>query len=145
MITRNTDYAMRALCYIAEEGKDSVTADEMVTELRIPRPFLRKLLQRMSAEGILRSFKGAGGGFALAKKPGAIKITDLICVFQGTVELNECVFKKKLCPNRATCKLRVEIDSIQRDVLARLSKVSIASLMNPGSRSRRVPRRGCAA
>ena len=142
MITRNTDYAMRALCYIAESEKKSVTADEMVAALRIPRPFLRKLLQQLSSEAILKSFKGQGGGFSLARKPGSVKLTELIRIFQGTVELNECVFKKKLCPNRATCKLKREIDSIERDALKRLSRVSIASLMNQDNGCARVRRRG---
>ncbi len=129
MITRNTDYAMRALCYIAGQRKDSVNAVELVASLHIPRPFLRKILQKLSSEGILKSFKGQGGGFSLARKPDSVKLTELIRIFQGTVELNECLFKKKICPNRATCKLRSEISSIERDVLQRLSKVSIRSLM----------------
>ena len=82
MITRNTDYAMRALCYITEAKKTSVAASEMVAELGIPRPFLRKLLQRLSSEGILLSSKGQGGGFALAVNPASIKMTDLIRIFQ---------------------------------------------------------------
>lgn len=142
LITRNTDYAMRALCYMAEQGSDSVPVPEMVAALKIPRPFLRKLLQMLSSEGILESFKGQGGGFALVKKPSAIKLTELIRIFQGTVELNECVFKKKICPNRDTCKLKCEIDSIEADVLRRLSKVSIASLMNRGSGCNKARRNG---
>lgn len=133
LITRNTDYAMRALCYIAEQKKDSVPVPEMVAALRIPRPFLRKLLQTLSAERILESFKGQGGGFALARKPVSIKLTELIRIFQGTVELNECVLKKKICPNRDLCKLKREIDSIEKDVLRRLSNVTIASLMDYGN------------
>ncbi len=107
-----------------------VPVSEMVAALKIPRPFLRKLLQTLSTEGILNSFKGQGGGFALAKDPHEIRLTDLIRIFQGKVELNECIFKKKLCPNRSTCKLKREIDAIEKDVFKRLSVVSIGSLLN---------------
>ena len=130
LITRNTDYAMRALCYIAERGKESVSAGEMVAALKIPRPFLRKLLQTLSAEGILQSFKGQGGGFALAKRPQDVPLAELVRIFQGTVELNECIFKKKICPNRKTCVLKKEIDSIKQDVLGRLQRITVASLSN---------------
>lgn len=128
LITRNTDYAMRALCYMAGQEKESVPVPEMVGVLRIPRPFLRKLLQIMSSEGILRSYKGQGGGFALAKRPQEIPLTDLIRIFQGAIELNECIFKKKICPNRGACRLKCEIDAIERDVLKRLHGITIASL-----------------
>ena len=130
LITRNTDYAIRALCYLARQEQKSVPVSEMVAALKIPRPFLRKLLQTLSTEGILNSFKGQAGGFALAKNPAEIRLTDLIRIFQGTVELNECIFKKKLCPNRSTCKLKREIDAIEKDVFKRLSVVSIGSLLN---------------
>lgn len=131
---------MRALCYVAEKDKASVTADEMVAALGIPRPFLRKLLQQLSSEGILKSSRGQGGGFALARKPGSVKLTELVHIFQGTVELNECVFKRKICPNRSTCKLKCEIDSIEQYVLDRLSRVSIGSLMNKGKGCSRIQR-----
>ena len=129
LITRNTDYAMRALCHIAGQEKESVSVTEMVAELKIPKPFLRKILQTLSGEGLLRSTKGQGGGFSLALPVGKILLTDLIRIFQNTIQLNECVFKKKLCPNRSACVLKQEIDGIERDVLGRLGRISIASLL----------------
>jgi len=129
LITRNTDYAMRALCYLAQRREFSASATELVRELRIPRPFLRKLLQKLGGEGILRSTKGQGGGFTLARSPETVRLTDLIRIFQGGIQLNECIFKKRVCPNRGTCPLKREIDAIERSALQQLSKVSIASLI----------------
>ena len=128
LITRNTDYAMRALCYIANQDKDSVSVAEMVEALAIPGPFLRKILQTLSGKGMLDSWKGQGGGFSLARPAEKIFLTDLIKIFQKTVRLNECVFKKKLCPNRGRCILKQEIDEIEGEVMGRLGRVSIARL-----------------
>jgi Rrf2 family protein len=105
LITRNTDYAMRALCYIAKQKNESVDVNELVRELGIPRPFLRKILQTLSGEGLLLSYRGQGGGFSLARTPEKILLTDLIRIFQKTIRLNECIFKKKICPQRGTCML----------------------------------------
>ncbi len=132
LITRNTDYAMRALCYIARQRERSVPVPEMVAALKIPRPFLRKIVQTLGREGVLRSSKGQGGGFLLALKPEDVRLADLVRIFQGTIQLNECIFKKKICPNRGTCALKREIDGIERDALARLHKVTIASLIRNG-------------
>ena len=136
LITRNTDYAMRALCYIAKQRADSVSAGEMVEALGIPRPFLRKILPTLSGEGLLRSVKGQGGGFSLSRPSEKVLLTDLIRIFQNTIQLNQCVFKKKLCPNRGTCVLKKEIDSIEQDVLRRLRGITIASLVNGGNGAR---------
>ncbi|MCX5702041.1 MAG: hypothetical protein NTW64_03570 [Candidatus Omnitrophica bacterium] len=42
LITRDTDYAIRALCYIAKNKNEIISVRELVTKLKIPRPFLRK-------------------------------------------------------------------------------------------------------
>ena len=137
LITRNTDYAMRALCYIAKQKRGSVSASEMVAALKIPRPFLRKILQTLSGEGLLKSVKGQGGGFSLAYSEEKIFLTDLIRIFQGSIQLNECIFKKKICPNRSTCVLKKEIDGIEQAALERLGRISLASLMGTGHKKSR--------
>jgi len=59
LITRNTDYALRALCYISK-NKNIVTVDELVERLGVPRSFMRKILQQLNKKMILVSFKGQG-------------------------------------------------------------------------------------
>ena len=129
MISRNTDYAVRSVCYIARKGKQTVPVTELVKALKIPRPFLRKILQVLNKKGILESHKGIGGGFILARRPGAIYLIDMIEVFQGPFKLNECFFKKEICPNRKICYLKKKIDSIENKVYSELKGISIESIL----------------
>ena len=129
LITRDTDYAARALCFIAKSKGKIVTVSTLVERLNTPRPFLRKSLQKLNQQGILKSYKGAGGGFQLAIKPENIYITDLIKIFQGNFRLNECVLKKDICPNKRTCSLRRKLNSIESYIIKELQSVTIASLI----------------
>ncbi len=129
LITRDTDYAIRALRYMAGAKKEMVSVGDLVRELRIPRPFLRKILQVLNKKGVLRSSRGKGGGFMMAAAPNKISLVDLIELFQGPVKLNECIFKKKICPDRSICTLKKKIDAIERDVISALESVTIASLL----------------
>jgi Rrf2 family protein len=95
----------------------------------MPRPFLRKLLQMLQVHGVLSSAKGAGGGFSLKKPAHKIYLTEVRSIFQGPLQINECLFKKKLCPNRAACKLKNTIENIEEKVIAELGAVTIASLL----------------
>lgn len=131
LITRNTDYAIRALCCIAEQEKDIVSADHIVKYLKMPRPFLRKILQILNKEGLLNSYKGKGGGFALALPPEKIFLMDLMKIFQGPIKLNECKFKKSDCPHIKNCLLKKKMDKIEEDVILRLKAITIASLVKP--------------
>lgn len=129
LVTRDTDYAVRALCYIAAKKSGLVSVTELVTELKIPRPFLRKILQVLGKSGIVRSTKGVGGGFELGLPVSKIKLSRLIEIFQGPVEMSDCLFKKKICPNRSTCPLRKKIDGIGKYVQDQLNDITIGSLL----------------
>jgi len=128
LITRNTDYAVRALCCIAEQKQEVISADQLVKSLEMPRPFLRKVLQILNKEGLLNSSKGKGGGFALAVSPGKIALIDVMKIFQGPIKLNECTFKKNVCPNVKDCLLKKKIDEIEKEVIAKLKAITIASI-----------------
>lgn len=129
LITRDSDYALRAVCFIAKGKDKTVAVTELVKKLKIPRPFLRKILQKLNLAGVLHSHKGTGGGFSLAKDPGKIYLTDLMKIFQGEFRMNECFLKKADCPNTRICPLRKKIMKIEDYVVRELRSISIASLL----------------
>ncbi|MDD2927612.1 MAG: Rrf2 family transcriptional regulator [Candidatus Omnitrophica bacterium] len=129
LITRSTDYALRALCFIAKYKGKIVSVSELALKLRVPQPFLRKILQALNGKGILTSLKGQGGGFTLAKEPAKIFITDIMRIFQGTLRLNECFLQKLACPHKKTCLLRKKITGIERYVLRELNSITLESLL----------------
>jgi Rrf2 family protein len=129
LITRDTDYALKAICFIAKNKNKKVCVSELVEELKIPRPFLRKILQVLNKEKILISYKGIGGGFVLAKRLKDIYLTDLMEIFQGRLTLNECTLKKMKCPNTNNCPLRKKIKNIEKYVIQELSEINLASFV----------------
>lgn len=128
LITRNTDYAIRALCYISKH-KTVVTVEELVEKLGVPRSFMRKILQQLNKEKILESFKGQGGGFKLKVLPEKIYIIEIMRIFQGHVELNGCFLKKDVCPNKGKCVLRKKLRLIEENMFKQLKEITIASLV----------------
>ena len=128
LVTRNTDYALRALCYMSKQ-KDVVTVGQLVKKLGVPRPFMRKILQQLNKERILESYKGRGGGFKLKATPEKIYMVEIMRIFQGQVGLNGCFLKKEVCPNKGKCVLRKKIRSIEEGVLEQLRQITIASLV----------------
>ena len=128
LINRDTDYAIKALRYIASRENKIINASELVNELRIPRSFLRKILQILNRNRILKSYKGQGGGFRLVLKPNEIFLADLIRIFHGPFEFNNCLFLKNYCPDRNSCILKRKIESIEQRVVAELKSITLESL-----------------
>ncbi len=129
LITRDTDYALRALGFIARQPRKITSVALLVAQLQIPRPFLRKILQILNKEGILKSYKGVGGGFALGRPAKKVFLTEIIEIFQGPIAINECVFKKARCPNVKKCILRKKIDSIEKKILNDLAPITLETLL----------------
>lgn len=129
LITRNTDYAIRAIVYMAGKGDELTTATELVRALKIPRQFLRSILQKLGREKFVKSYKGIGGGFKLSKRPSSIYIKDVAEIFQGAFRLNECLLKKSVCPNRKCCALKKKIDTIEKHVVSEISSITISDIL----------------
>jgi len=129
LITRDTDYALRACLYIACCKHEMVTVSELVEKLHMPRPFLRKILQTLQKRGILKSTKGRGGGFSLRLSPRRIFLSDLIRIFQGEFKMIECTFKKGLCPEMRTCLFMGKLKNIEHYVSKQLEAITVSSLI----------------
>ncbi len=129
LLTRNTDYAVRALIYMAGKAPERVSTADLLRDLRLPRPFMRKTLQTLQKAGYLDSVKGKNGGFSFLISPEKIVLNDLIVLFQGPVSMGDCLFRKKVCSCMRTCPLRKEIKTIESLALGHLRSVTVASLM----------------
>ncbi len=130
LLTRNTDYAIRAVCLMAADRDAVFSATELVEELDIPRPFMRKLLQELNKHGLLESYRGRGGGFKLAQPPEKIYVHKIAEIFQGVLILNEHIFKGEPCPRQSRCNLKGKLDEIEKMVIKELNSITIASIMN---------------
>ncbi len=83
-ISAKADYAVRALAELAAaEGDKPVKAERVATAQEIPLNFLENILGELRHAGIVRSHRGAEGGFRLAKPPSEITVADVIRAVEG--------------------------------------------------------------
>ena len=129
LLTKETDYATRALLSLAKEYISLKNAKVIAEEENIPYRFLRRILQKLKKEKYIEAKKGLNGGIRLIRDPAEINVKDLIELFQGEIELSSCMFRKKLCGNRKTCVLRKRIKSIEEDVVKGFENITIHDLL----------------
>ncbi|MDD4774576.1 MAG: Rrf2 family transcriptional regulator [Eubacteriales bacterium] len=96
-ITRETDYALRIMRCLAQHNHKSISNGINVSSISdmisAPRKFSLKILGKLRSGGFVKSFKGSGGGFALAKKPSEINLLDIIVAIDGPVAINETIIE----------------------------------------------------
>ncbi|MDP2859740.1 MAG: Rrf2 family transcriptional regulator [Bacillota bacterium] len=128
VIKRDTDYAFRALVYLALRHPQVVSARELADRQGIPMAFLQKLLQKLTRAGLVRSRRGAQGGFTLVKEPGEVTAEDVVEAVQGQIAMNRCLLGETDCENAGSCPVKRRLEGIQRDVKKALQGVTLQEL-----------------
>ena len=101
LLTRASEYALLSLHEISK-AKHPIGAEQLSSQLSIPKSFLAKIFQNMAKQGILESRKGAHGGFFLAKPLEEISVNDVIFAAEGkTPSVFDCSNYIDTCPNGA--------------------------------------------
>jgi Rrf2 family iron-sulfur cluster assembly transcriptional regulator len=99
-----------------------------IMRIDLPRPFLRKILQTLSKNGILKSYKGKGGGFELKIPFKDITLYMIEEVFTPKMKRGDCPFKNKICSNFSKCHLKMKIYEIENRFVEELSKIKLVDL-----------------
>lgn len=129
LLTKNTDYAIRALVELAAYKEGYLSSRSIAKKQNIPYQFLRGLMRELIKRNLIESKEGVSGGLKLKKKPAKIRLADVIRIFQGEIELSDCLFQKRICSNRKTCVLRKEIKRIENIVGNEFEKLTISTLV----------------
>ena len=129
LIRKDTDYAVRAIAFLAKNTNRFCSSSEISKNANVPLSYLRRILQTLVKEGFVESKEGIKGGLKLIKSPKEINLANLINIFQGTFELSDCMFRKKICENRAHCPLRKAIKRIEDKITKEVKGITIAKLL----------------
>ena len=89
-LTKKTEYALIAACHLANVGQEVVSARDMAETYGVRLPLLMNVLKKLNQHGILRSVRGARGGYALAVGPKQVSLSRLIEAVEGPPRLVKC-------------------------------------------------------
>ncbi|MBI4845504.1 MAG: Rrf2 family transcriptional regulator [Candidatus Omnitrophica bacterium] len=129
LLTKNSDYAIRAIVYLARHSGCFVSSREIAKSESIPLLFLRRILQVLIRERIVLSREGVYGGVKLDRPVARLSVADIIRIVQGDIQLSECMFRKRICLNHSHCALRKRINNIKKKVIHEFENLTIKSLL----------------
>ncbi len=129
-ITRQADYAMRAVAYLAKIGEDQRAATSQIADdQKIPPSFLAKIVSQLAVAGLLQTSRGARGGVSLARSPEEISVLEVVEAIDGPILINECVIDSGTCTFGDTCALRPVFCAAQADLVERLDTTSFSTVI----------------
>lgn len=130
-LTQATDYAFRVVLYLASLPSGEVANGISIAERQnIPSRFLQKIMRKLVAASLVKSYRGVVGGFALAKQADEITLYDVIIAMEGPLGIQRCLNDHKVCNRECgqECPVHQALAAIQERLIADLSTVTFAAL-----------------
>ncbi len=133
-ITRQADYAVRAVLHLARSGDQRTATSTIAEEQKIPPSFLAKIISQLSIAGLLHTSRGARGGVTLAREAKDITLLEVIEAIDGPIQLNECVGNNGSCSFEGDCPLRPVWCDAQDELVQRLRSTNFFTLLQQGGK-----------
>ena len=136
-ITRAGEYGVLGLLNLSRRAHGArVMIEEVSREENIPRNFLAKIFQSLARAGLVRSLRGSGGGFLLARQPSEITVLEIIEAIEGKIALQRCLKEVPTCDHMGGCALCGIFEQAQDRVKEVFTQTTLADLLvaKPGRR-----------
>ncbi len=129
-ITLETDYAIRIMLSLAREGGRK-NAGRLSEQTGVTRRFTLKILYKLTEQGLVRSHKGAQGGYELARPADRITLYEVLEAMEGPYWFSRCLADHASCscPDDVACKAHHVFREVSETVRERLSRVTLQSLL----------------
>jgi len=130
-IAKLTDYGVVIMAYLAKAPNKLFQAREIAAETSIAYPTVSKLLRKLTKFNLLRSSRGAEGGYQLALSPAKISVVDIIRTLEGPIAITECSLGDNYCDNTSHCSLRGPWIQINQVIANALESIRLSDLITP--------------
>ncbi|MET4026093.1 Rrf2 family nitric oxide-sensitive transcriptional repressor [Marinobacter sp. MBR-99] len=128
-ITRYTDYSLRVLIYLAEQGDRLATIQEIADRYEISKNHLMKVVHQLNKKGYIETIRGKKGGMRLHMAPNEINIGVLIRETEQDLSIVECFSSKNACKITPVCGLKAMFAEALKAFLETLDKYTLADVI----------------
>jgi Rrf2 family iron-sulfur cluster assembly transcriptional regulator len=130
VLTRAGGYGIFGVIYLAKQPKGKVVSLSEVSNAEgIPEKFLAKIFQSLTRSGLIRSHRGARGGFSLTRPANEITVKELLEAIQGPICFAKCLEELEECDRKDICKLRKVIQKAQDNTVKVLIQSTLADIV----------------
>ena len=130
-LSTRSRYGTRLLLELAlKYNQGPVFLKEISISQEISLKYLGQLIIPLKIAGIVRSSRGAHGGYFLAKSPEEIKLSEVVSALEGPIYLVECLENPDICTRNKTCVTRFFWDEINDVFYKTLEGITIGDMVN---------------
>lgn len=135
-ITQEADYALRMMCLLTKQsaaGVPTVGAAALAEGVAVPTRFGLKILHKLSQAELVKTSRGASGGYSLNTDPATLTVRRVIEAIDGPIEINRCLSDTHVClnnPNKDCCRLHHVFEELNHHLTERLDRLTVAMVVD---------------
>ena len=130
-VTKLTDYATVVLTVLAADPDRVLSATELAERAGLETPTVAKVLKPLAQAGLVEGFRGANGGYRLARPADAIGLIEVVEAMEGPLGMTECSIHAGHCTIEDHCGVRANWRRINDVVVQALRSVTLAQMQAP--------------
>ncbi len=130
MISLTAQYALRALVLIAQnDANRPVLASQIAQRVHVPRQYLSVVLRQAVRSGFLKSTRGRGGGFVLARPAAALTLAEILEPYDRLLAVDACPFGLSRCNDNQSCPIHNHWKPVATAYRRMLKETTLADLL----------------
>lgn len=130
-VTKLTDYATVVLTVLASTPDAVLSASELAERARLEPATVSKILKQLGQSGLVAAFRGANGGYRLARPAEEISLIDIVQALEGPLGMTECSVHAGSCGIEQSCGVRANWHRINEVVVDALRGITLAQMLAP--------------
>lgn len=127
-IGKMTDYALVIMNQLAKAPAAQLRMEELADATQLSLPTVRKLMRMLVAAGLVRSARGAKGGYFLSRLPEMISIAQVVAAVEGPLAITECCEDDGGCELTDGCEVAFHMPTINEIIARILSNISLTDM-----------------
>ena len=132
MLSKTSEYALRAVLYLARHSQDvPVPAGDVAAGLDVPANYLSKILHTLSRAGVVSSERGPGGGYRLARPADRTSLADVVGAFHQISPREHCLLGNTRCHDEQPCPAHERWKEVFDPVTDFFRETMVAELLEP--------------
>ncbi|HEY4555515.1 MAG TPA: SUF system Fe-S cluster assembly regulator [Lysobacter sp.] len=140
-VTKLTDYATVVMTVLAGRPDAVLSAAELAERAGLETPTVSKVLKPLAQAGLVEGFRGANGGYRLARPAERIGLIDIVEAMEGPLAMTECSVHDGQCGIEHSCSARANWRRINDVVVDALRSVTLAEMLRPPAPAQTKPAR----
>jgi len=132
-MSKLTDYGIVLMTRLAEHSQagENCSARDLARETGLPLPVVSKILKLLSKNRLLKSQRGANGGYSLARSATDISVSEVIGAMEGPIAVTECMDTPGDCRQEPVCPVRHNWRKINNAISSVLDAITVADMLEP--------------